>query len=117
MDFSTTTPKYIYTALTMASGIHFSVTSLTRTSQTDANDFLFSGKAKSLTDGINTQTFPTSYGYVMKGKTSDSDKNCFSFSSGYSLSLANTCTVDFILTGFTVTANDDSGLSLVTSVT
>jgi hypothetical protein len=45
MDFSTITPKYVYTAFTMASGLHFSVTSLTRTSQTDANDFLFAGKA------------------------------------------------------------------------
>ncbi len=79
MDFSTTTPKYVYTALTMASGLPFSVTSLTRTSQIDPNDFLFAGKAKSLTDGINTKTFPSSYGYVMKGKTSDLSKNCFSF--------------------------------------
>ncbi len=71
MDFSTPIPKYVYTALTMASGLPFSVTSITRTSQTDANDFLFAGKAKILTDGINTQTFPTSYGYVMKAKTSD----------------------------------------------
>ena len=54
MDFSTVTPKYIYTKLTIASGLSFSVTSLTRTSQTDANDFLFAGKAKNLTDGKNT---------------------------------------------------------------
>ncbi len=94
MDFSTEIPKYIYTVLTMASGLPFSVTSLTRTSQTDANDFLFAGKAKILTDGVNTQTFATSYGYVMNAKTSDSNKNCFSFPDGYSLSLANTCLVD-----------------------
>jgi hypothetical protein len=80
----------------MASGLPFSVTSLTRTSLTDANDFLFAGKAKSLTDGINNQTFSTSYGYVMKAKTSDSNINCFSFFYGYSLSLANTCNVDFV---------------------
>ena len=80
----------------MASGLPFSVTSLTRTSLTDANDFLFAGKAQSLTDGINTQIFPTSYGYVMKGKTSDSNQNCFTFPIGYSLSLANACTVNFV---------------------
>ena len=101
MDFSTVLPKYVYTALTMASGLPFSVTSLTRTSQSDANDFLFAGKAKSLTDRINTQTFPTSYGYVMKAKTIDSNQNCFSFPIGYSLSLANICTLDFVTTGFT----------------
>ena len=71
MDFSTDIPKYVYTALTMASGVPFSVTSLTRTSQTDANDFLFAGKSNSLTDGTIIKTFSTSYGYVMKAKTSD----------------------------------------------
>ena len=96
MDFSTATPKYIYTALTMTSGLPFSVTSFTRISLIDANDFLFAGKAKSLTDGTNTQTFSTSYGYVMMAKTSDSNQNCFSFPNGYSLSLANTCTIDFV---------------------
>jgi hypothetical protein len=110
MDFSTTTPKYIYTALTMASGLPFSVTSLAWTSQTDANDFLFAGKAQILTDGINTKTFPTSYGYVMKAKTSDSNQNCFSFPIGYSLSLANTCTLNFEVTGFTVGGSNDNGL-------
>ncbi len=102
MDFSTVLPKYVYTALTIASGLPFSVTSLTRTSLTDANDFLFAGKAQSLTDGANTQTFATSYGYVMKAKTSDSNINCFTFPIGYSLSLANTCTVNFGTTGFSV---------------
>jgi hypothetical protein len=86
----------------MASGLTFSVTSLTKTSQTDANDFLFAGKSQSLTDGINTQTFPTSYGYIMKAKTTDLNQNCFSFPDGYSLSLANTCTEDFVPTGFTL---------------
>ncbi len=109
MDFSTTTPKYIYTALTMASGLPFSVTSLTRTSQIDANDFLFAGKAQILTDGINIQTFPTSYGYVMKAKTSDSNINCFNFTIGYSLSLANTCTIDFVA-AFTVGGANNNGL-------
>ena len=107
MDFSTVTPKYVYTVLTMASGLSFSVTYLTRTSQTDANDFFFAGKAKSLTDGANTQTFPTSYGYVMKGKTSDSNQNCFTFPDGYSLSLSNTCTIDFgTIPTFTVGGTD-----------
>ncbi len=111
MDFSTAIPKYVYTALTMASGLSFSVTSLTRTSQTDSNDFLFAGKAQSLTDGSNTQTFPTSYGYVMKAKTSDSNINCFTFPIGYSLSLANTCTEDFE-SAFAVFGYDNHGLSL-----
>jgi hypothetical protein len=109
MDFSTATPKYVYTILTIASGLPFSVTSLTRISQTDANDFLFAGKAQTLTDGINTKTFSTSYGYVMKGKTSDSNQNSFSFPSGYSLSLANTCTLDFV-SAFTVIGYDNYGL-------
>ncbi len=71
MDFSFVTPKYVYTELIMASGLHFSVTSLFRTSLTDANDFLFAGKANSLTDGSNTKTFLTGYGYVMMAITSD----------------------------------------------
>ena len=115
MDFSTTTPKYVYTELTMASGLPFSVHSLTRTSQTDANDFFFVGKAKSLTDGTNTQTFPTSYGYVMKAKTSDSNINCFTFPIGYSLSLANTCTIDFEY-GFGVYGANGGGTPLAFSV-
>ncbi len=45
MDFTTITPKYCYTPLTMSSGLAFSVTSLYRISLTDANDFLFAGKA------------------------------------------------------------------------
>ena len=72
MDFSTVTPKYIYTALSMSSGSGFNVNTLARTSLTDANDFLFAGKAQSLTDGTTTKTFPTATGYVMKVKTTDS---------------------------------------------
>ena len=116
MDFTPTILKYGYTPLTMSSGLSFSVTSLTRTSQTDANDFLFAGKAKILTDGKNTQTFPTSYGYVMKAKTSDSNINCFTFPIGYSLSLANTCTIDFVPTGFSVGGVNGAGIGLPTSV-
>ena len=111
MDFSTVLPKYIYTILTMASGLPFSVTSLTRTSQTDANDFLFAGKAQRLTDGINIQTFATSYGYVMKAKTSDSNKNCFTFPIGYSLSLANTCTITLIPGTLSVNIVNNNGLN------
>ena len=116
MDFTPTILKYGYTPLTMSSGLSFSVTSLTRTSQTDANDFLFAGKAKSLTDGINIQIFPTSYGYVMKAKTSDSNINCFTFPIGYSLSLANTCTIDFVPTVFGVSVWDNNGLPLATAI-
>ncbi len=116
MDFSPTILKYVYTELRMASGLLFSVTSLTRTSQIDANDFLFAGKAKSLTDETNTQTFPTCYGYVMKAKTSDSNQNCFSFPNGYSLSLANTYTVNFVTTIFTVSGFDNNGLPLASPI-
>ena len=87
MDFSLSPYKYVYTALSMGSGSTFSVNRIVRTSKTDANDFLFAGKAQNLTDGTNTQTFTTGYGYVMKGKTSNSSQNCFNFHSGYSLSL------------------------------
>ncbi len=109
MDFSTAIPKYIFTDLTISTGLPFSVTSLTRTSLTDANDFFFAGKAQSLTDGTNLQTFPNSYGYVMKGKTSDPSMNCFSFPSGYSLSLSSVCTVNFG-NAFTVSGSDAVGL-------
>ena len=87
IDFTSLPPKYVYTVLTMSSGSSFSVNCIVRTSLTDGNDFYFAGKAQSLTDGTNTQTFTSGYGYVMKGKTTDSTKNCFSFPSGYSLSL------------------------------
>ena len=56
----------------MSSGSAFKVNTLVRTSLTDANDFLFVGKAQSLTDGTLTKTFPTATGYVMKAKTNDS---------------------------------------------
>ncbi len=39
----------------------------------------------------------------MTGKTSEKTKSCFSFPSGYSLILQNTCTIDFVSPGFTVT--------------
>ena len=87
MNFASSTPDYVYTALSMSSGPSFSVNCIIRTSLTDANDFLFAGKAQSLTDGTNTKSFTTEYGYVMKGKTTDSNVNLFSFPSGYSLSL------------------------------
>ena len=72
MNFTTSTYKYVYTALSISSGSGFTVNTLARTSLTDANDFLFAGKAQSLTDGTTTKTFPTATGYVMKGKTTDS---------------------------------------------
>ena len=87
MQFTGSTYKYDFTSLSMSSGSSFKVNCFVRTSVTDANDFYFAGKAQSLTDGINTKTFTRATGYVMKGKTSDSNQNCFSFPSGYSLSL------------------------------
>jgi hypothetical protein len=56
----------------MSSGSGFTVNTLARTSLNDANDFLFAGKAQSLTDGVITKTFPAGIGYVMKAKTTDS---------------------------------------------
>ena len=72
MNFTASPYIYVYTALSMSSGYGFTVNTLTRISRTDANDFLFAGKAQSLTDGITTKIFPTATGYVMKGKTTDS---------------------------------------------
>ena len=43
MDFTPTTLKYVYTALSMSSGSSFSVNCIIKTSLTDANDFLFAG--------------------------------------------------------------------------
>ena len=87
MDFNPSSLKYVHTILTMSSGTFFSVNSLTRTSQTDPNDFYFAGKAVSLTDGKNTKTFTTANGFVMRGKTSNASQNCFSYPSDYSFSL------------------------------
>jgi hypothetical protein len=52
----------------------------------------------------------------MKAKTSDSNINCFRFPIGYSLSLANACTEDFVTTGFVVGGCDGCGISLTTPV-
>ena len=43
IDFTPTTLKYVYTALSMSSGSSFSVNCIIKTSLTDANDFLFAG--------------------------------------------------------------------------
>ena len=51
----------------------------------------------------------------MMAKTSDSNKNSFSFPNGYSLSLANTCTIDFVpTTGFSFFGYNGAGLSKIT---
>jgi hypothetical protein len=53
----------------------------------------------------------------MKAKTSDSNKNCFTFPNGYSLSLANTCTINFLpTTGFNVYEGNGVGINLALSV-
>ena len=46
----------------------------------------------------------------MKGKTSNKSQNCFTFVSGYSLSLKNTCTISFSTSGFGFSGNDNGGL-------
>ncbi len=56
MDFTSSIPKYVYTTLTMGYGSYFRVSTISRTSLTDANDFYFAGKAIYLTDGIITKT-------------------------------------------------------------
>ena len=87
MDFNPSFLKYVYTVFAMSSGSSFSVNSINRISSTDTNDFYFAGKAVSLMDGTNKKTQLTATGYVMRGKTSNSTQNCFTFNSGYSLSL------------------------------
>ena len=87
IDFTSLPPKYVYTVLTMSSGSSFSVNSIIRTSKNDANDFYFAGKFQNFTDGMTIETFPNATGYIMKGITNDSTKNCLNFASGYSLSL------------------------------
>ncbi len=110
MDFTSSIPKYVYTKLTMSHGFYFSVNTIARTSLTDANDFYFAGKAINLSDGINTKTLPNATGYVMAGKTSDKTKSYFNFPSGYSLSLKNTCTINFVSVAFTVTVVNGGGI-------
>ena len=87
IDFTPSSLNYVYTPLSMSSGQYFSANSIARISLLNPNDFYFAGKARSLTDGTSTQTFPTAKGYLMMGKTSDTNLNSFSFVSGYSLSL------------------------------
>ena len=45
MDFTPSSMKYVYTALSMSSGSSFSVNCIIRTSLKDGNDFYFGGKA------------------------------------------------------------------------
>ena len=45
LNFDPAVLKYVYTILSMSSGSTFSVNTIKRTSQTDANDFFFAGKA------------------------------------------------------------------------
>ena len=83
VDFSTL--LYAGISLTIGSGSSFSVNTIVSTSITNANDFYFAGKTKSLTDGKITKTFSSEVGFVMKAITTNQDESCFSFSSGYSL--------------------------------
>ena len=57
MDFTPTWLRYVYTPFSMSSGSSFSVNCIVRTSRTDANDFIFAGKAQKLTDGTTTKNF------------------------------------------------------------
>ena len=57
VDFSFNTPKYDVTSLTIGSGSSFSVNSIVSTSATNANDFYFGGKTKSLTNSTKMKTF------------------------------------------------------------
>ncbi len=51
----------------------------------------------------------------MKAKTSDPNLNCFTFPLGYSLSLANTCTIDFVI-AFTVDGVNNTGMDVAPTV-
>ena len=62
-----------------------------------------------------TRKFPIGTGYIMKGKTNDSSWNCFTFASGYSLSLKETCTLSLISGVFSVEPNNYSGLGTKTT--
>ena len=62
-----------------------------------------------MTDGITTKAYQTGRGFVMKGKTNDISQNYFSFASGYSLSLQNTCNSSFNSSGYTTTGFDNRG--------
>ncbi len=53
----------------------------------------------------------------MKAKISDSNKNCFSFPDGYSLSLSGACAVSFVpTTGITAIGHDNGGIGLANPV-
>ena len=85
MDFSIN--KYNSNPLTMGSGPLLSVNTIVSRSATNANDFYFAGKTKSLTNGTKTKTFSSEVGFVMKAITTNLDETCLSFSAGYALSL------------------------------
>ena len=63
-------------------------------SSTNANDFYFAGKTKSLTDGAKTKTFSSSVGFVMKAITTNQDEICLRFTSGYALQLPSAVTLN-----------------------
>jgi hypothetical protein len=69
------------------------VNTIVSRSTTNANDFYFAGKTKSLTDGTKTKTFSSSVGFVMKAITINQDETCFSFRSGYALQLPSVVTL------------------------
>ena len=93
VDFSYNTPMYSSTTLTMGYGSSFSVNTIVNRSTTNANDFYFAGKTKSLTDGAKTKTFLSSVGFVMKAITINQDETCLSFPSGYALQLPSAVTL------------------------
>ena len=84
----------------MGSGSSFSVNTIVTTSATNANEFYFAGKTKSLTDGAITKTFPSEVGFVMKALVINQDETCFRFTSGYSLSLQDACTINLLNLGW-----------------
>ena len=56
-------------------------------STTNANDFYFAGRTKSLTDGTTSKIFTSEVGFIMKAITTNEDESCFTFATGYALSL------------------------------
>ena len=67
----------------MGSGSSFSVNTIVSTSTTNANDFYFAGKTKSLTDGTITKTFSSEVSFIMKAMMTNQEETCFSFTFGY----------------------------------
>ena len=84
----------------MGSGSSFSVNTIVSTSTTNANDFYFAGKTKSLNDGTITKTFSSEVSFIMKAIMTNQEETCFSFMDGYALKLPQDCTTNLLNLGW-----------------